>query len=72
MFCMVWPIDDLVRLTDLFISDVAFSDPLSFLLFVMGAVTIALSLGAFAILTVQGVAVALNRIRTDVLPGRRG
>lgn len=69
---MVWLIDDLARLTDLFISDVALSDPLSFLLFILGAVTIALSLGVFTILTVQGVVVALNRLRTDVLPALRG
>lgn len=69
---MVWLIDDLARLTDLFISDVALSDPLSFFLFILGAVTIALSLGVFTILTIQGTLVALNRIRTDVLPARRG
>lgn len=69
---MVWILDDLARLTDLFISDVALSDPISFLLFILGTVTIALSLGVFTILTVQGVVVALTRVRTDVLPALRG
>jgi hypothetical protein len=69
---MVWPIDDVVRMIDLFLSDVALSDPLSFFLVILGAVTIALSLGVFTILTAQGIVVELNRFRTDVLPALRG
>lgn len=61
---MVWLVDDLLRLTDLFINDVALSDPLSFVLFVLGAVTIAVSLGIFGVLTVQGLLVALTRDRS--------
>lgn len=69
---MVWPIDDVVRMIDLFLSDVALSDPLSFFLVILGAVTVALSLGVFTILTAQGIVVELNRFRTDVLPALRG
>lgn len=61
---MVWPVDDLVRLTDLFINDVALSDPLSFVLFLLGAVTVAVSLGIFGLLTVQGILVTLTRVRS--------
>lgn len=61
---MVWLVDDVIRLTDLFINDVALSDPLSFVLFVFGAVTVAVSLGIFGLLTVQGLLVTLTRDRS--------
>lgn len=61
---MVWVVDDIVRLTDLFINDVALSDPLSFALFVLGAVTVAVSLGIFGLLTVQGIIATLTRDRS--------
>lgn len=61
---MVWVVDDVVRLTDLFINDVALSDPLSFALFVLGAVTITVSLGIFGLLTVQGIIATLTRDRS--------
>jgi hypothetical protein len=60
---MAWPVDDLVRLTDLFVNDVALADPLSFLLFVFGAVTVAVSLCVFGLLTVQAVIATLTRNR---------
>jgi hypothetical protein len=61
---MVWLVDDLLRLTDLFINDVALSDPLSFFLFVLGAVTVAVTLGIFGLLSVQGLLATLTRDRS--------
>ncbi|MFB6111239.1 MAG: hypothetical protein ABEJ35_01755 [Halobacteriaceae archaeon] len=69
---MVWPIDDVVRLADLFINDVALSDPLSFLLFLLGALITGVTLGVLTVLTVRGVMATLSRGRSDRSPPQRG
>jgi hypothetical protein len=58
---MVWIVDNVVELFDLFVNDVALADPLSLFLFLLGAATIGLSLGAFGLLSLQAIAATLTR-----------
>jgi hypothetical protein len=58
---MVWIVDNVVELFDLFVNDVALADPLSLFLFLFGAATIGLSLGAFGLLSLQAIAATLTR-----------
>lgn len=58
---MVWIVDNVVELVDLFVNDVALADPLSLFLFVLGAVTIGVSLGAFGVLSLRAVGATLTR-----------
>lgn len=58
---MVWIVDNIEELLDIFISDVALADPVSFALFAIGAAVTGLSLAAFGALAAGGLVTALTR-----------